>query len=262
MLDYPYFPDIRAPGLSQDSLITSALPQVTMAWASPVEIDAERNAGREVTELLRTSPESWLSSSTDVMPRVNELGLSAFEPDGEQAARLVGVAVSGRFESFFKGKDSPLLAEPGEDEAEDAEPDTSEIDGADEEEADTLGVVSSVIERSPESARLFVFASNSFLADQTLRMVGSADGTIYVSSVQMLVNAVDWSLEDRTLLGIRARGNFNRTLPQKTEDEQRTIEYLNYGLALVGIGFVYVLHRWRRARRRSLYQGWLGGEVA
>ena len=264
MLDYPYFPDIRAPGLSQDSLITSALPQVTMAWASPVEIDAELNAGREVTDLLRTSPGSWLSSSTDVMPRVNELGLSAFEPDGEQAARLVGVVVSGRFESFFKGKDSPLLAEPEEDEAEaeDTEPDTSEIDADDEEKEDTLGVVSSVIERSPESARLFVFASNSFLADQTLRMVGSADGTIYDNPVQMLVNVVDWSLEDRTLLDIRARGNFNRTLPKKSEAEQMKIEYLNYGLALLGIGFVYMLHRWRRARRQIRYQGWLAGEVS
>ena len=262
MLDYPYFPDIRAPGLSQDSLITTALPQVTMAWASPVEVDAELNADREVTELLRSSPGSWLSSSTDVMPRVNELGLSAFEPEGDQAARLVGVAVSGRFESFFKGKDSPLLVEPEAGEEQDTEPELSEIDGDDEAAEDTLGVVSSVIERSPGSARLFVFASNSFLADQTLRMVGSADGTIYDNSVQMLVNAVDWSLEDRTLLGIRSRGNFNRTLPKKSETEQMVIEYLNYGLALAGIGIVYLLYRWRRTRRQALYQGWLAGEVA
>ena len=264
MLDYPYFPDIRAPGLNEDSQITSALPQVTMAWASPIEIDAENNADREVTELLRTTPGSWLSSSTDVLPRVNELGLSAFEPDGEQAARLVGVAVSGRFESFFTGKDSPLLSEPEEEGDENG--DTEAVDNDEEEDAaepeDTLGVVSSVIERSPESARLFVFASNGFLADQTLRMVGSADGTLYDNSVQMLVNAVDWSLEDRTLLGIRARGNFNRTLPDMSATRQSVVEYLNYGLALLGIGIVYLLHRWRRARRRTVYEGWLAGEVA
>ncbi len=268
MLDYPYFPDIRAPRLSQDSLITSALPQVTMAWASPIELDAERNAGREVTELLRTSPGSWLSSSTDVMPRVNELGLSAFEPEGDQASRLVGVSVGGRFASFFQGKDSPLLADPEEGEAgENANGDTeAAADSIEEEgtgEEDTLGVVSSVIERSPESARLFVFASNSFLADQTLRMVGSADGTLYDNSVQMVVNAVDWSLEDRTLLGIRARGNFNRTLPPNmSATDQTVVEYLNYALALLGIGVVYLLYRWRRARRRMVYQGWLAGEAA
>ena len=267
MLDYPYFPDIRAPGLSQESLITSALPQVTMAWASPLEIDAQRNADRQVTELLRTSPDTWLSASTDVMPRFNELGLSAFQPEGEQAARLVGVAVSGRFESFFKGKDSPLLSDPAQDEEEGS--DTSEAEnGSDAEDAegaspeDTLGVVSAVIERSPESARLFVFPSNSFLADQTLRMVGSADGILYDNSVQMLVNAVDWSLEDRTLLGIRARGNFNRTLPNMSTTDQSVVEYLNYGLALVGIGIVYLAHRRTVARRRRVYQGWLAEEAA
>ena len=266
MLDYPYFPDIRAPGLDQNSLITSALPQVTLAWASPIEIDQESNAGREVTELLRTSEGSWLSASTEIMPRVTEQGLSAFEPEGEPAAQLVGVSVGGRFESFFRGKDSPLL-EPPEDEAEGEE--LPEIDdsatGAEEtsEEEDTLGIVSSVIERSPESARLFVFGSNGFLADQTLRMVGSADGTLYDNSVQMMVNAVDWSLEDRTLLGIRARGNFNRTLPGDWDtDEESAVEYLNYGLALAGIGLVYLAHRRLRARRRSVYRGWLAGEAA
>ncbi|MCY4565320.1 MAG: Gldg family protein, partial [Gammaproteobacteria bacterium] len=265
MLDYPYFPDIRAPGLSQDSLITSALPQVTMAWASPIEIDGERNAGREVTELLRTSAGSWLSTSNDVMPRVNEAGLSAFVPEGDPASQLVGVAISGRFESFFKDRDSPLLEVP-EDEAEgEEETDANEAGDTDEtsEEEDTLGIVSSVIERSPESARLFVFPSNGFLADQTLRMVGSADGTLYDNSVQMLVNAVDWSLEDRTLLGIRARGNFNRTLPGDwSTDQQSRLEYINYGLALAGIGLVYLLHRQLKARRRRIYRGWLAGEVA
>ena len=266
MLDYPYFPDIRAPGLSRDSLITSALPQVTMAWASPLEVDPEANAGREVTELLRTSPGSWLSTSTNVMPRVDESGLSAFEPEGDRAAQLVGVAVSGRFDSFFKGRESPLLAvSEDEEEADEADADGAGDDGEEEAtgEEDTLGVVSSVIERSPESARLFVFPSNSFLADQTLRMVGSADGTLYDNSVQMLVNAVDWSLEDRTLLGIRARGNFNRTLPgDMSEDEQSAMEYLNYGLALMGIGVVYLAHRRLRARRRRVYAGWLAGEAS
>ena len=255
MLDYPYFPDIRAPNLNPDSIMTAGLPQVTMAWASPIELDGEKNAGREVVELLRTSPGSWLSSSTDVLPRINEQGLSAFTPDGDQASRLVGVLLGGRFDSFFKGQSSPLLEDPEEAEDEDAE-------AEDEAPEDDLGVVTSVIERSPESARLFVFASNGFLADQTLRMLGSADGTIYGNSVQLMVNVADWSLEDQTLLGIRARGNFNRTLPPLEEDQQALIEYLNYGFALAGIGVVFALQRRRAAKARQTYGGWLAGESA
>ena len=264
MLDYPYFPDIRAPNLNPDSIMTSGLPQVTMAWASPIELDAQRNAEREVVELLRTSPASWLSSSTDVLPRINEQGLSAFTPDGDQQSRLVGVMLSGRFDSFFAGQPSPLLAEEAAAEEADGEADLADLaeEGDEASEDDGLGVVTSVIERSPESARLFVFASNGFLADQTLRMLGSADGTIYGNSVQLMVNVADWSLEDQTLLGIRARGNFNRTLPPLAEQQQALIEYLNYGFALAGIGAVFALRRWRTAVARQTYGGWLAGESA
>ena len=260
MLDYPYFPDIRAPNLNPDSIITSGLPQVTLAWASPIELDADKNAGREVLELLRTSPQSWLSTSTDLMPKVNELGLSAFTPEGEQASRLVGVMVGGRFDSFFAGQTSPLLEED-EDAADESDGDDADEDAGEEEE-DNLGVVTSVIDRSPESARLFVFASNGFLADQTLRMIGSADGTLYGNSVQMMVNVVDWALEDETLLGIRARGNFNRTLPPLNANEQSVLEYLNYGLALAGIALVFFLHRRRMARAAQTYGRWLAGEAS
>ena len=257
MLDYPYFPDIRAPGLNPDSIITSGLPQVTLAWASPIELDAEKNADREVLELLRTSPQSWLSTSTDVMPKINELGSSAFRPEGEQASRLVGLMVGGRFDSFFAGQPSPLL----EDEEDEAAADESgeDVEGAEEDE---LGVVTSVIERSPESARLFVFASNGFLADQTLSMIGSAGGTLYGNSVQMMANVVDWALEDETLLGIRARGNFNRTLPPLAPNEQSVLEYLNYGLALAGIALVFFLHRRRMAKGMRTYGQWLAGEAS
>ena len=261
MLDYPYFPDIRAPNLNPDSIITSGLPQVTLAWASPIELDADKNAGREVVELLRTSPQSWLSTSTDVTAKVTEAGLSAFRPEGDQESRLVGVMLGGRFDSFFAGQPSPLLEEDEEEDA--GEDDAAEAaEDADAEEDDGLGVVTSVIERSPESARLFLFSSNAFLADQTLRMIGSADGTLYGNSVQMMVNVVDWALEDETLLGIRARGNFNRTLPPMENDRQTMIEYLNYGLALAGIALVFLLHRRRMAGQARTHGQWLAGESA
>ena len=93
-------------------------------------------------------------------------------------------------------------------------------------------------------------------------MIGSADGTLYGNSVQMMVNVVDWALEDETLLGIRARGNFNRTLPPRDAADQSLIEYLNYGLALAGIALVFFLHRRRMAKGARIHAGWLSGEVS
>ena len=68
MLDYPYFADIRPPGLNEDVGVVGGLPQVTLTWASPIEVDEARNAGRSVTPLLESSAGSWASDDLDVMP--------------------------------------------------------------------------------------------------------------------------------------------------------------------------------------------------
>ena len=114
MLDYPYFVDVRGAGLNADSAITSSLPQVTMSWASAIELDAELQGTRTTTELLMSSPGSWLSSDTNVMPKINDIGLSGFVPEGELASRTLAVLVEGRFDSFFAGRSSPLLQPPEE----------------------------------------------------------------------------------------------------------------------------------------------------
>ena len=252
MLDYPYFIDVRDDGLAEDTPITAGLPQLTMSWASPITLNLAE--GVSDTPLLQSSPGSWRSQDTNVMPRFSESGLSEFTPTSEQASQLLGVVLEGRFESYFAGRESPLLATADEP---DEQVETPVDDEAATSETVELGVVSSVIERSPESARLVVFSSNDFLADQSLRMMGAADGTIYLNSVQLLTNLVDWTLEDQSLTSIRARGNFNRTLPSMPVESQSMVEYSNYLLALLGIGLVLVIFRARQGARRRQYQAWM-----
>jgi ABC-2 type transport system permease protein len=257
MLDYPYFIDVRGAGLNEASPINAGLPQITLSWASPLTVSAAD--GVQVTSLLSSSRESWVSTDTNVMPRFDEQGLSAFVPTGEMGTQTLAVALQGRFQSYFAGQDSPLIAAALEEAAAESETadDASQAQAGEEPADDGLGVVSSVIERSPESARLLVFGSNDFLADQTLRMIGSADGTLYGNSVQMIANVVDWALEDQSLIGIRSRGNFNRTLPGMDTAQQSFIEYLNYGLALAGVGLVLLVFRSRKSRKAQLHRAWL-----
>ena len=258
MLDYPYFVDVRGDGLNQDVPFTAASRQVTMAWASPVDVDVEANANREVTTLLQSSPDSWRSASTDIMPSEGAEGGVAYTPEGDRRANALGVMLEGRFESFFE--ESPLLEDAPEidDVAADEAEETSGDEAADEEEPDTLGTVTAVIEKSPESARLIVLGSASFLADQTIRMIGSADGTIYTGSLELMANIVDWAVEDQSLLGIRGRGHFNRTLDPMSEDQQRVWEYANYVLALAGLAGVFVISWRRRIRKERAYAAHLG----
>ena len=257
MLDYPYFVDVRADGLNQDVPFTSASRQITMAWTSPVEVDADANEDRQVSTLITSSPVSWRSTSTDIMPSMSVEGGVTYTPEGEQQANTLAVMVEGRFESFFE--ESPLVDDALEDITAELEDEASADEGGEEgeagaageeEDADTLGTVTSVIDKSPESARLIVAGSASFLADQTVRMIGSADGTIYTGSLELMANVVDWAVEDQSLLGIRGRGHFNRTLDPISEDEQRIWEYANYVLALAGLALVFVIS-WRRRSRKE-----------
>ncbi|HTF86228.1 MAG TPA: Gldg family protein [Cellvibrio sp.] len=241
MLDYPYFVDVRGEGLNQDNPITANLPQATLAWASPIIVDQEKQKSRTITELLRSSDNAWLSNSTQVMPRVDGGSLSRFTPEGEQKSRLLGVISAGRFDSYFAGKASPLLAQADEENAQDGAGDTTTVSG--------------VIERSPESARIILFSSNDFLTDQLLQMAGAAGGGEYLNSLQLLANTVDWSLEDAGLLSIRSRGNFNRTLPTLEHSTQLFWEYLNYGLALLALLIVAgVRYQINRSRQKAYQQ--------
>ena len=250
MLDYPYFVDVRGAGKNAKSPITSDIPQVTMPWVSPVDLDATKNTGRTVVDLLKSSPESWRSTSMDVMPRLDSAGRSAFTPEGDLGASTLGVSIEGQFQSFFADKDNPLLAESKTEKPADEK-------AAPEEKKTDAGVIGSIIAKSPESARLFVFGSNTFLSDQILGMIGSAEGTVYGNSLQLIANAVDWSLEDPTLLAIRSRGHFNRTLPPLEEAQRTVLEYSNYGIALALLGLIFGIHRMRAKARVAKYHAWL-----
>lgn len=261
MLDYPYFVDVRRPGLAEDNPITAGLPQLTISWASPIEIDAQKNAQRKIVALLNSSDGAWVSTDTNVLPKFDESGGSLFTATSPTSAHKLGVLIEGRFDSFFAGKSSPLFVAAQNEQAKAQAESSTEPSAEPSTEDDTavsLGVVNRVIERSSESARLFVFSSNDFLADQVTRMIGAADGTIYTTSAQMFANVVDFALEDQSLLSIRSRGQFNRTLPPMERAEQAQLEYLNYGLALLGIGLVFLWRRLAAATKRRRYASWLG----
>lgn len=251
MVDYPYFVDLRGKEMQQDSGITSGLNQVTMTWASPIGIDQNKTQGSKITRLLESTDQAWTSSSLNIQPDFRSNGELGFPAGKERGRQLLAVALEGRFDSYFKGKPSPLSEQQ-------EKADNSEVNAQDdktaEDKQDERPTITRVIERSPESARLILFSSNSFLTDAMLNLASSGLGTRYLKPVQLVENAVDWSLEDRGLLTIRGRAQFSRTLDPLDRDTQVFWEYLNYGLALFGLLLVWLI-RWqmnRRSRQRYL----------
>lgn len=232
MMPYPHFPDLRRDGLNRDNPITASLQQLTLNWASPIHVDEEKNAQRRVSHLLMSSKDSWTSSSTNILPDYQRWPATGFAAEGERGAQLLAVALEGRFDSYFKDKDSPLAAQE----------ETAE-EGETEGESATESFTPAVIQRSPESARLLLVASNTFASDAAISLASQALNTLYLQPLAFLQNAMDWSLEDQDLLALRGRTQLARTLNPISESGQRFHEYLNYGFALAGVLLVWA---WRR----------------
>ena len=247
MVDYPYFVDIRPDGMNEDNSILSGLNQLTMSWASPIQVETGDDGSRKAIKLLESSPESWTSPQTDIAPDFDRYGQLGFSPDSQERGRkLLGVAVEGSFTSYFKDKPSPLLAD--EENIDNVEEGSSGTDGQDKQ------VISRLIDKSPESARIILFSSNSFLTDESLQLASAAMRSLYLAPTQLIVNSVDWSLEDRGLLAIRGRGHFSRPLKPMSKEVQMFWEYLNYGLALLGLLLIWLIRSIFRKRTALGYQ--------
>jgi ABC-2 type transport system permease protein len=225
MLDYPYFIDIRREGLARKHPVTENIPQLTMAWASPISV--ERKDGIQVTTLLNSSPGSWLSTSMQIMPGAGDLDPGEKQYDQHK----LGVMLQGRFDSYFSNRPHPgtggrAQADPGP---------------------------AGLLQRSPEAARIVLYSSNDFMDDQVLKAQVMASGTQYLGPVELLLNTLDWALQDEQLLTIRSRGHFNRTLPPMEQRGQAIIEYLNYGLAIAWLALLAAIYWLRKVLRRRRY---------
>jgi ABC-2 type transport system permease protein len=235
-INYPYFVDVRSDGMASGNAIVSNLPAVTLNWVSPVRAEAATEAGREVTTLLQSSPQSWTNSDTNIQPDQEMYPEYGFPPGETRGQQPLAVSIIGSFDSFFAGKESPLNVSPAASEPQAAPQPTPA--------APSTGT----IEQSPATARLVVIGSADFLNDTVFTISSQLAPERYLNSLQFIQNAVDWSVEDLDLLTIRSRGTSSRMLEPLTPDEQNMWEFGNYGfalLALVAIGL------WWASRRRA-----------
>jgi ABC-2 type transport system permease protein len=255
LVDYPYFADIRDSGMLQEGGITSGLNQVTMTWPSPLAIDQEKNSERQVTPLMHSTDQAWTSQEMNIQPDFEAHGSLGFPTGEKRGKQLLAVAVEGRFDSFFQDKPSPLAAEEPD---EGGDKDTQLLEAEAAEEKGSQPLLDRVIKRSPESARIILFASNTFLNDEMLDLATAGLGTRYLKPVELIENAVDWSLEERGLLAIRGRAHFSRTLEPLDQERQLFWEYLNYGMAIVGLFLVWMVRRQLNRKTASRYAEILG----
>lgn len=258
-LDYPYFPDIRGSGLAEDHPITAGLGQITLNWSSPITLDETQQAGRTVTRLIQSSDAAWSSDSEIMQPDFDAHGALGFPTGTDRGRKLLAVALEGRFSSPFAGQPSPLLTPDDQPSAPNDPNDPNTLpDDAKTAAESKPPVISGVIDASPASARLILISSASFLGDTAISLANEATQSRYLKPLELLQNALDWSLEDRGLLELRGQSQFGRLLDPLGREARLFWETLNYLLALGGLALVYTLHRRARTRRARYHAAILG----
>ncbi|MEP4149018.1 MAG: Gldg family protein [Halioglobus sp.] len=229
IVDYPYFIDIRRNGFARHP-VSGSLPQMTMAWASPLEV--ERREKLRVTQLLWSSPDAWLGDGEDISPRASQ----TWQAPDDTKRYLIGAALQGRFKSFFAQPPSTLEGLP-----ERANPG-----------------VNAFVRKSPESSRIIIYPSNDFLSDRVLGALVRAAGTRYLGPVELFSNTLDWALREEQLLQIRSRAHFNRTLPPMEQELRVSLELTNYAAAIVWLALLALIFWTQSRRRRKRYIRELG----
>lgn len=231
-LNYPFFVDVRANGMDQTSGVGGNLSNVALYWTSPVVVDQTKTQTYTVDTLLESSPNAWLSNDTNIQPNFDLYPQVGFPMQGDVQKHPLAVTVQGALPSFFAGKPNPLVA------------------------ADASGVVTwtapvvAQVNQAANTARLLVVGSGEFVDDSMLQLSSSLVGQQVLNNVQFVQNAVDWSLEDTDLLGLRTRGTYTRLLNPLTPADQQFWELLTYGLVLLGLALVAGLaYIWRRSEK-------------
>lgn len=232
LIDYPYFIDIRDSGMNAEAGLIAGIPQVTLNWASPIVVDASKNSQRKVTRLLESSEQSWTSDSTLVQPDFQSYESLGFPEKDNKERSLLAVAIKGEFVSYFKDKTSPLShVEKSNDEDTESEVDI---------DTENKATFNRVVDKSPESAQIILYSSETFLADSVIELASSVAGNLYSNPLVLMENTVDWALEDGGLLSIRSRDHFSRTLNPIDKKEQLFWEYLNYALGSIALLLLWV----------------------
>jgi len=227
MMPYPFFVDIRSSGMAQGHAALVGLNNATVPWGSPLTLTAPEGVKAEA--LLSTSKASWVRTESTLDPDFSAHPDLGFAPTGETGARVVAATLEGTFPSAYADKPSPLM------------------EGA--ETATGSQGTGRTLKKSLPDARLAVIGSNEFLSDLIVGIGQQLRGQMHLPNAQLVVNLLDWSVEDTELASIRSAGAYARTLEPLDEKQIRTIEIINYAAVLFGIAVVVLLPR--RIRRSA-----------
>lgn len=178
LLPYPAWPVVAFNEQQSAHPVAFRLSQTVMPFASSLSRPRLRAAKNlKVTDLMRTSAESWLQSGSfelDPMQR--------WRPEGRSGPFTLAIAAEGRIPSAFANRPA------ASDSAESSE--TNDIEAP---------------PRATKDARLLIVGSSGFGDDNILAFLARMQRSQTPSNLAFLLNAVDWLAQDADLVAVRAK---------------------------------------------------------
>jgi ABC-type uncharacterized transport system involved in gliding motility auxiliary subunit len=244
LTDYPLIPLIEKNGLNRGSVITKYINSALFVKTSSLEIDEKLNdKGVTASVLVSTSPQSWLMEG-----QMNFNPFFMAPPAGiEMKSYPVAAVVSGKFESFFKGKDIP-----------------AEILAADKRNLlSTIHKLDSTV--SSGKSELIVVGTSELNSSGFLNsarwILSGGNGTGVYSNDILLHSMVDYLAGNSYVPEMKSKSlDFNPLV--KTGDRARFfLKIINMGLVPLFVIFTGLIV-WRRriARKRLIELQFTGGD--
>jgi len=223
-IPYPFWVRTIRQNVKGDHPVINNLESMVFPWTRPLVIDKEKTKNKTVSILARSSDYAWTESSTfDLSPREDYL------PSEEQMkSRILACALSGKFNSYFTGKEIPA--------PETTESDNQSTTGND---ADNR----TLITRSPET-RIVVVGNSNFANDNFAAQ--------FEGNIAFFQNVIDWFAIGDDLIGIRSRESGDRPLAVVSDRTKVAVRYLNTFAVPVLVALFGLFQLFLRKRRKRL----------
>ncbi|MDP8229319.1 MAG: Gldg family protein [Candidatus Electryoneaceae bacterium] len=226
---YPFFPKVM--NFNRDNVAMKSLRQVALYFPGGIDTSlVSEEDSLTMTTLF------WSSERSDVQIGqydTNPMTLNQRPTLYDRQSIPLGVLVQGKFPSYWRGKQIPI--------DEEGNPVTDEP----------------VIPLS-QSTRIIAISDGNFINDSYLsipdysRLMPEPAGP---DNLTMVLNLIDWLVQDESLISIRSRTVTSRPLEEISDGKRRTVKYLNLLLPpLLVIGFGLFRWQMRRTKRRSLME--------
>jgi len=223
---YPFWVKIAKENFDQQNPIVSQLESMVLPWASPIEIVKDKTTGLQVAELFKSTKYSWTQNNFfDLSPK------EQYSPQpNEMKKQVMGVALSGKFKSFFAGKKVPAKEE-------------EETTAAAQAEKKEQTTPETIIPESKDT-KLIVVGNARFITEN---FPAEFDGNRI-----FFLNAIDWFTIGDYLIGIRSRESTDRPLRVISEEAKAALRFINILGVSILVGLFGLSRFYLRRRRKRL----------